>query len=272
MLQPFYRIWTRSGLCGESHSNRHLVLLLKTSRSKKETQRLHGLTKPVRKTEVKDDLPPLDSDGDEDDEYDWSSDIEEDLEDGDASEDEDALSADDVSEPADDSDAEMPYETQPRKQQKWDPDEGKEIKGLPIKLADGKILQTGSKAVTTRAPSESPEPSSSEEEQDELPEQKVEDVSTGARFGKPAVVDVLKTSSRKAKIEGAKNQIASICQEILADPENCVGVSTPNILCRPADNLSFSSAFLDDCTLSLWKLLRHLPTQNLFQMTQLSEN
>ena len=51
---------------------------------------------------------------------------------------------------------------------------------------------------------------------------KVEDVSTGARFGRPAVVDVIGQRSRKARIQGAKEQIAGLCQEILGDPENSV--------------------------------------------------
>ncbi|KAF8902119.1 nucleolar complex-associated protein-domain-containing protein [Gymnopilus junonius] len=190
-------------------------------RSKKETQRLHNLTKPIRKQEVKDDLPPVDSN----DEDDWSSGIGEDS-DNTHSENEDGSFLEDASELADDSDVEMSYEVKPRKQHEWESNESTtKVKGLPIKLANGMIQQTGSKSMTTRPPSAPlAESSSSDEEQDEEPEQKVEDVSTGARFGRPAVVDILKTDSRKAKVEMAKNQIAGICQEILADPENSLGL------------------------------------------------
>ena len=122
----------------------------------------------------------------------------------------------------------MPYETSPRIQPTTvkTPDA---IKRLPIKLANGKIQQTGVKTMILRPPPlEEPE-AVSESEVEEEP-QRVEDVSTGARFGRPAVVDVLQTKSRKHRIEMAKEQIAGICQDILADPENGVSLGFPNPL------------------------------------------
>lgn len=129
----------------------------------------------------------------------------------------------DLSEEVLDSDAEMPYESAPRKPSlAWKREEQNQIQRLPIKLADGKIKEFGTKPVKSKA-RELVEEESSDEEQDESPETtRVEDVSTGARFGRASVADVLNTKSRKAKVELAKDQIAGICQEILADPENSV--------------------------------------------------
>ncbi|THH03855.1 hypothetical protein EW145_g5953 [Phellinidium pouzarii] len=123
-------------------------------------------------------------------------------------------------------DEEMPYETLPRVQKKsWDSDEEKGIARLPIKLQNGRIQQTGGK----RHPQGRVD--SDEGSSEELDEQNVkgevftvEDVSTGARFGRPAVVDVVLTKSRKARVQAAKEQIASISQEIVGDPENSLGL------------------------------------------------
>ncbi|KIK08663.1 hypothetical protein K443DRAFT_672195 [Laccaria amethystina LaAM-08-1] len=176
-------------------------------RSKKETQRLHEAEKPVRRKVAEDELPPLDTD---DDAESWSSGIDE-------------LS--DFSEKVLDSDAEMPYESAPRKPSSaWEREEQSQIQRLPIKLADGKIKEIGTKPVKSKA-RELVEEGSSDEERDESPEiTRVEHVSTGARFGRASVADVLNTKSRKAKVELAKEQIAGICQEILADPENSLGL------------------------------------------------
>ena len=117
----------------------------------------------------------------------------------------------------------MPYELMPRKRRpSWEPEEKKEkgVERLPIKLTDGRLLKSGEKVVLDADESEEDDDESEEEEY--VPEQKVEDVSTGARFGRPAVVDVIGNKSRKARIQGAKEQIAGICQEIVADPENSV--------------------------------------------------
>lgn len=84
---------------------------------------------------------------------------------------------------------------------------------------------------------------------------KVEDVSTGARFGRPAVIDIIGNKSRTARIQGAKDQIAGICQEIIADPENSVRF----LFWTPFMYLSFSIIQLG--------LLRRLHT---FSLTSLS--
>ena len=117
-----------------------------------------------------------------------------------------------------DSDAEMPYEHAPRKSRLFEhSSERRIIERLPIKLADGRLLKTGVKDL---AP---PDHIAEEdiESQDES-ECKVEDISTGARFGRPAVLDTVNQTSRRHRIEHAKEQIAGICQEIVADPENSV--------------------------------------------------
>ena len=124
-------------------------------------------------------------------------------------------------------DEEMPFESRPRKRRpSWEPESDKEkgIARLPIKLADGRVQKSTSKVFLDESEESGLD---SDEESAEghtevatLP--KVEDVSTGARFGRPAVVDVIGQRSRKARIQGAKEQIAGLCQEILGDPENSV--------------------------------------------------
>jgi len=123
-----------------------------------------------------------------------------------------------------DSDAEMPYEQLPRKRYtSWSDEEEtgtKKIKGLPIKLPDGTIRKSAKVLIMS-----DPEQSSDESEKEALlrkPETNVEDITTGARFGRAAIADVIIKSSKRERVEAAKEQIASICQEILAEPENSV--------------------------------------------------
>lgn len=197
------------------------------------------MNKPVR-VQVKDDLPALDS-GDEEDEdeeaEEWSSGIEslgEDDED-DVSDEEDDVSVSGESDAAprkkekrrESDDEEMPYETAPRKRRpSWEPESDKEaaIERLPIKLSDGRVLKSKSKVYL---PQEDKEESEDESDVPPPPQEqyKAEDVSTGARFGRPAVVDVVSQKSRKARIQAAKEQIAGLCQEIVSDPENSVSKS-----------------------------------------------
>ncbi|KAJ7582746.1 nucleolar complex-associated protein-domain-containing protein [Mycena floridula] len=171
------------------------------SRSKKETLRLHQLNKPTRFHNAADDELPAVESHSEDDEP-WDSDV------------------DDISL---DSDDEMPYEKAPRKRQvSWDEENNPGVQRLPIKLANGRIKDTG----RNQAPVLLTEESSSESEMGEPAQNpaKKEDVATAARFGRRAVVDIIGTSSRKARIHAAKDQIASICQDIVADPENSLGL------------------------------------------------
>ncbi len=192
--------------------------------------RLHELTKPVRKPEVyDDDLPSLNSDDDSE----WDSDLPEDMSDAsgdELSDDEDGDNG--ASDYSNDSNEEMPYETIPRKPRAQS-SEPTEVHRLPIKLANGKIQKTGMKPVSIKTPQppvEEDDDDSEEEDEEDEEEQKVEDVATGARFGRPAVVDVLSTKSRRQRVDMAKDQIAGICQEIMADPENSVKlhlISTP---------------------------------------------
>ncbi|KAI0064596.1 nucleolar complex-associated protein 3 [Artomyces pyxidatus] len=180
------------------------------SRSKKEQDRLHRLCKPVRQTRVDDDLPSVNSHSD--DEEAWK-----------------ASGSSDAASPHgrvdSDSDAEMSYEAVPRKRRpSWsDEERRKTVERLPIKLGDGRIQKSGGKVIV--GPEE--EEDESEEEglaEEEHPEPQREDVATGARFGRASVLDVVTTKSRKLRIQGAKEQIAGICQEIVADPENSLGL------------------------------------------------
>lgn len=125
---------------------------------------------------------------------------------------------------SDDSNEEMPYETIPRKPRAKST-EPTEVHRLPIKLANGKIQKTGMKAVSIKTPKPPVEEEDDDSEEEDEEERKVEDVATGARFGRPAVVDVLSTKSRRHRVDMAKDQIAGICQEIMADPENSVKFS-----------------------------------------------
>ena len=146
----------------------------------------------------------------------WSSDVPEDEGDLSDEDDEDILDSD--------SDVEMPYEAAPRAAFK-PPKETKAISRLPIKLADGRVQKTGAQPAAPLSSGEDTDESSEEEEREPPPKHNIEDVSTGARFGRPAVADVISTKSRKARLQLAKDQIARICQDIVADPENSVRVS-----------------------------------------------
>ena len=95
---------------------------------------------------------------------------------------------------------------------------------LPIKLANGRIVKTG-RRVVPQTDSESEADFRQYREQGQSLDHIVEDVSTGARFGRPAVANVVGTHFRRARIQKAKEEIASICQDILADPE--CSVSAP---------------------------------------------
>jgi nucleolar complex protein 3 len=124
-----------------------------------------------------------------------------------------------------DSDVEMPYEQLPRKRRaSWDDEDDvwtKKIKGLPIKLPDGTIRKS-TKVLIMSDSEQSSDEETEEEPISREPEARVEDVSTGARFGRAAVIDIIGISSRRERVEASKEQIASICQEILAEPENSV--------------------------------------------------
>jgi nucleolar complex protein 3 len=193
---------------------------------------LRRLDGPTRRVPVDDDLPSVNSHTD--DEEVWSSDIREDLSEVDSglSED-DALGEGeqfDSSKPrfrtkraATDPDAEMSYEAVPRRRRPSWSDGEVVIDRLPIKLRDGKIKRTGPKLVV--------QAQSEEESEDQPPERwpepepTREDITTGARFGRLSVIGVIGNPSRNLRIQLAKEQIANICQEIVADPENSVRVS-----------------------------------------------
>ena len=191
------------------------------------------MDRPTRRVPVDDDLPSINSHTD--DEEVWSSDIRDDLSevDSDLSED-DALGADEQADSSkirirskrattDSDDAEMTYESISRRRRPSWSDEEVVIDRLPIKLRDGKIKRTGPKLVV-RAQSEEQSEDYSPEQWPE-PEPTREDITTGARFGRLSVIDVISNPSRELRIQLAKEQIANICQEIVADPENSVRVS-----------------------------------------------
>ncbi|KAF9464666.1 nucleolar complex-associated protein-domain-containing protein [Collybia nuda] len=191
------------------------------TRSKKETDRLHKLNKPIRQVPAFDDLPSVDSHSESGDP--WDSGMDDEVPSGPGIDDlthgySGALSSDS------ESDTEMLYERIPRKRHpSWEPEKTSLVRRLPVKSADGRVHQTGEKfAPVTTDFSEGSE----SDEGPPVAEARTarEDVSTGARFGRPAVVDIVGNKSRHARIQGAKEQIAGICQEIVADPENSLGL------------------------------------------------
>lgn len=171
------------------------------------------MNKPMRKA-VDDDLPSIDSHDEDNDS--WSSGV-----------DDKELAVSDV---------EMPYEIVPRRRRSsWDSDSDHNIHHLPTKLPDGRIQRSVAKptalpAAGIEADEESESETSDQEQAERRERYRVEDVSTGARFGRPAVADVIGNKSRKARIQGATDQIARICQEIIADPENSVSTSRQLLL------------------------------------------
>ncbi|KDQ18509.1 hypothetical protein BOTBODRAFT_63430 [Botryobasidium botryosum FD-172 SS1] len=197
------------------------------SRSKKETERLFQLSKPARvRAPVDDDLPSVESH--DEDEGSWNSDIEEGEDSSQAlsedNEDDASIPSSSRSEPSD-SDSEKSYERMPRGPNKsWDDKEAGPER-LPIKLPDGRIQKMGKLPSRPQEEDTDTESSSDEEEEPErIQPAATEDVATGARFGRAAVVDVVKTKSRKERIQAAKEQLAGLCQEIIADPENSLGL------------------------------------------------
>ncbi|KAL5490482.1 hypothetical protein ACEPAI_5315 [Sanghuangporus weigelae] len=202
------------------------------ARSKKEQERLHRLIKPQQRIlDREDDLPSIDSHSEEDDES-WSSGIEDDDNGVPIPSDDDYVSSHSsrttyrkrVRRASDDE--EMLYESMPRKRRKsWDSDEEEMgISRLPIKLQNGKIQKSEQKVILPEQDDQE-ESSTGEFSNNENKESSIrEDVSTGARFGRPAVLDVISTKSRKARVQAAKEQVASICQDIIADPENTIGL------------------------------------------------
>ena len=235
--------------------------------------------KPQR-AKVKDDLPSINSDEeDEDDGEEWSSGINSGDDDDDGYDSTEPVPDSDLNEEDDDSsshtnhrrkvkrlesdDEEMPYESAPRKPNTaWESDDeaDKGIDRLPIKLADGRVQKSGSKVFLTQD-DEIVGDESEEENEAPVPEEryKVEDVSTGARFGRPAVADVILTKSRKVRIQAAKEQIAGICQEILADPENSVRDDYSGVLPALTFVQNCSLDYYDGLTRSLYPRFQHHP-------------
>ena len=112
------------------------------------------------------------------------------------------------------------------------------IPRLPIKLANGQIEKYGEREGSIKTSTASDLSEGEEEEEQPLPKPR-NDVATGARFGRPAVADILTTKSRKLRVQAAKEQIAGICQDIIAEPEN--GVSKSAHADASALNLTFTA-------------------------------
>ncbi|EJD53042.1 nucleolar complex-associated protein 3 [Auricularia subglabra TFB-10046 SS5] len=183
------------------------------SRSKKETQRLHQFYKPTRPRKPEDDLPSLNSGDDAD------SDLDPALEDAEI-ELSDASSSSQAAVDSD-SDVEQAYERIPRTQAAPPKaKDKKEVPRLPIKMTNGRVQETGIRVIANDDPFEEEDEDDDEEQWQEPEAPRVEDGATAARFGRPAVVDVLRIASRKQRVQAAQDQIASLCQEIVGDPEN----------------------------------------------------
>jgi nucleolar complex protein 3 len=175
---------------------------------------------PYKTREVKAEPHAGDSSGDNS--GDWSSGVEElDSEDGvnEISEgDDSSASSHSVLE---DSDEEQSYERRPRVDARKGGAKHNSIPRLPIKLPGGQVQQTGVREALVESDEESDDATQHAELQ-ELPRRNV----TGARFGRAAVADIIRIKSRVERLQAAKEQIAGICQEILSEPEQSVGLST----------------------------------------------
>jgi nucleolar complex protein 3 len=184
---------------------------------------MHKPERPKRQR-VDDDLPSIDSHSDDGEP--WDSGLDDLSNISDAEESSSSVAGPSGSQDEDefsDSDAEMPYETAPRQRRNsWEPEENTGVSRLPIKLADGKIQKSKEKVIVAAASDSGSEEDEESEGEAMEPPSRRDDVATGARFGRPAVVDVIGKGTRKARIQAAREQIAGICQEIMADPENSV--------------------------------------------------
>ncbi|KAG8913654.1 hypothetical protein FRC01_004440 [Tulasnella sp. 417] len=189
--------------------------------------------KPAKRRKL-DDAPPASQDEDEEP---WSSTLEslpgtDEEDDSDEDEAGDEGDTGDTKAGSSDSDEELTHERQGRaRPTEWEPPARQGPARLPVKLADGTIKPTGN----LPAPPSSDESESEAEPVDPIESwaaaagadsaaSRREDVATGARFGRPAVVDLLKMTSRKAKIQRVKEELATICQDIVADPETNLGL------------------------------------------------
>lgn len=193
-------------------------------RSKFETDRLHALNKPKRPFQKSLSLSSVSSD--ESISY---------LE-NEQTADEFSSEEEPSNEVEQDSDEEMDYEKLPRKRQKyWEDERTKAIPRLPIKLPTGQIQQVEPSQIHVvqglMDASSEPGDDSDTKETPIIAEQ-VGGLLTGARFGRPAVVDVVQSGSRRARISAAKEQIASLCQKIISDPENSVRHALLVCLCN----------------------------------------
>lgn len=160
----------------------------------------------------------------------------------------------------------MPYEVAPRKLHEALNKKEEGVQRLPIKLQDGRIQKTGKSLAPLRTEAQS---DTDDSDHGPVVQEPIRDSAvTGARFGRLAVVDILENKSRKARIQAAKDQIASICQEVVSDPENSVGGFPYYDLLSITYNV-YSSAFLSGYIPSLYLQYRRPHTQSLFPTTLL---
>ena len=222
---------------------------------------MHKLNKPIRQP-VKDDLPDISSHSEDGD---WSSNIgNDDLWEGSSQ----TGGGDCLDEH---SDFEMPYETAARpRRPSWNEDSENEVQRLPIKLLDGRIKNIGVK------PRGKPKEYSGESDKVEALEtsspEPPEDTTPSRRFGRCSAVDLVATKSRKKRIHAAREHIASICQEIVGDPEDGVSYSNPVKIVIIHQSYSSSSRYFAVCIVLVWQRLHLHPSCKLSQMTQRSES
>jgi nucleolar complex protein 3 len=125
------------------------------------------------------------------------------------------------------SDTEMPYEALPRRRRlSWDHDQNHRIPHLPIKLPNGLVqkVDNGASAMSSQTGDDLSDRDEKERLDFSGPQEStvVEDISTGTRFGRPPVIDIIGKTSRTARIREAREEIAFICQKIVAEPESSV--------------------------------------------------
>lgn len=165
------------------------------SRSKKEISRLHDISKP--KNPVKRELS---FSGDDDSDFSSLSE----------SEQSDASTASQSED-----DLEQAYES--RSRQAAISEQRETVPRLPIKMSDGRIVKTGHRLVPDENKSE--DVSESSDTENSSPE----NPKTDELIASASVLTVTNVP-RQLQIQTAKEEIAQICQSILADPENSLSL------------------------------------------------
>lgn len=182
-----------------------------------------NLPKPTKSKRIEAELPPIEDHSD--DEEDWSSTYE--------SPDELNFTmpkhkkiAEQTSDTSSDEGLEDTYERQPRALLEED---HKGSARLPVKLRDGTIRQTGNRpAKESESESEASEGESHGEDDDVSEPTSTWETPVASGSQRPAIE--FGADSRKERIRRAQEELATICQDIVTDPEENVKLASAHIV------------------------------------------